>query len=402
MPGPPTFVSAATSTAGTIITITFSKSMADPAGKQAEFSYKVNGGPAQTFSAAALNAYNSRIDLTCSGTAIAIGDIVTVSYALGTVLAADGTVLASFTDQPVTNTMHPQQSSQQVNIATGTGTAIFNTSNGSITGLTSAISTPCGTLSDFIFPHGFFSFNITDIPVGSTVIITITLPSNMPRGTWYWKCINGQWVNCSSLLGDNNGDYILTLTLTDGGLGDADGITDGTIVDPGGPAVAIESLTPSPSRASSLPPNWLKPAEMSLRYLNVNPKEASANQPVTIVTNVVNTGNEAGNYEVVLKINGHVEQTKTVGVGAQGTQPVKFTITKAQPGTYAIDVGGQTGSFTIIGTGGSAGAFSNSWLIVILIIGALIVVTVVVLRFKFRRAAQKRKAAQEDIVNTNK
>jgi hypothetical protein len=141
---------------------------------------------------------------------------------------------------------------------------------------------------------------------------------------------------------------------------------------------------------------------MSLKYLNINPREASANQPVTITTNVVNTGNEAGNYEVVLKINGQLEQTKTVGVGPQGTQPVKFTITKAQPGTYTIDVGGQTGNFTVISTDRSAGTFSNSWLIVIMIIAAVIVVTVVVLRFRLRRAAQKKKALPEDIVNTNK
>ncbi len=401
MPGPPTFVSAATNTTGTIITITFSKNMADPAGKQAEFSYKVNGGLDQTFSSAALNADNTRIDLTCSGTAIVYGNVVTVSYTLGTVLAADGTVLASFIDRPVINTIQLLQSSQQVNTATGTGTAIFTANNGSITGLTATVATTCGTLPGFIFPHGFFSFNIINITPGSMVTITINLPLNMPLGTRYWKCLNGQWVDCSSLLGDNNGDNVLTLTITDGGLGDADGVANGTIVDPGGPAYALAAAEPAVPRGSSLPPNWLKPAEMSLKYLNVNPKEASANQPVTIITNVVNTGNEAGNYEVVLKINGQVEQTKTVGVGAQGTQPVKFTITKAQPGTYAVDIGGQTGSFTVLSTR-SAGAFSNSWLIVVLIICALIVVTVVVLRFKFRRAAQKSKAAQEDIVNTNK
>ncbi|MGD0353063.1 MAG: choice-of-anchor U domain-containing protein, partial [Dehalococcoidia bacterium] len=401
VPGPPTFVSAATNTAGTTITITFSKTMADPTGKQGEFSYKVNGGPAQSFSAAALDADNTRIDLTCSGTAIVYGDIVTVSYNMGTVLAADGNVLQSFTDQAVTNNV--QQSSQQVTTATGTGTATFTTSNGAITGLTAAISTPCGILSGFIFPHGFFSFNITNIPAGSTVIITITLPSNMPMGTWYWKCINGQWVDCTSLLGDNNGDNILTLTITDGGLGDADGVANGTIVDPGGPAVVqAAGLEPAARRVLQTLPNWLKPAQMSLQYLNINPQQAYPNQPVTIITNVVNTGDEAGNYNVVLKINGQVEQTKTVSVGRRGTQPVKFTVTESQPGTYAIDIGGQTGSFTIIGAGGSAGAPLNGVLIAVLIIGVLILAAVVVLILKFRRAAKKRKAAQEDTLQIRK
>lgn len=195
----------------------------------------------------------------------------------------------------------------------------------------------------------------------------------------------------------------MTLTITDGGLGDADGVVNGTIVDPGGPAVIQEQeLAPAAQRVLQALPSWLKPAQMSLQYLNINPKQAYANQPVTITINVVNSGDEAGNYTVVLKINGQVEQTKTVSVGRRGTQPVKFTVTRAQPGTYAIDIGGQTGSFTIIGAGGSAGAPLNGGLIAGLIIGVVIVVTAVVLILKFRRAAQKRKAAQEDTLQIRK
>lgn len=42
-------------------------------------------------------------------------------------------------------------------------------------------------------------------------------------------------MDVTSLLGDNDGDNMLTLTLTDGGLGDDDGAANGTIVDAGGP-----------------------------------------------------------------------------------------------------------------------------------------------------------------------
>ena len=41
--------------------------------------------------------------MTIAGTAIAPGDIMTVSYTAGTVTAQDTGVLASFTNQPVTN-----------------------------------------------------------------------------------------------------------------------------------------------------------------------------------------------------------------------------------------------------------------------------------------------------------
>jgi PGF-pre-PGF domain-containing protein len=101
-PAAPTFTSATTSTAGSTITITFNKAMANPAGKHGEFSYKVNGGTAQTFSAAALNADTTKIDLTTSGTPILPGYAITVSYTAGTVTAADTGVLASFADQSVT------------------------------------------------------------------------------------------------------------------------------------------------------------------------------------------------------------------------------------------------------------------------------------------------------------
>ncbi len=150
-------------------------------------------------------------------------------------------------------------------------------------------------------------------------------------------------------------------------------------------APAAAPAAPKP-RASATPPRPLNPAQMSVRYLSVSPQQTSANQPVTISTNVVNTGDEAGNYNVALKINGQVEQSKTVSVGPQGTQPVKLTVTKAQPGTYTVDIGGQKGSFVVLGAGGTAGAPVSGGLIAILIMGVLILATVVVLLISRRPA----------------
>jgi sugar lactone lactonase YvrE len=276
---------------------------------------------------------------------------------------------------------YPQTSSASINTATGTGTTTFVTSGGSISGLTALAQSQltCAPKSGFDFPQGFFSFNIINLIPGTTVTITITLPANMPINTQYWECINGNWVDYTSLLGSNDGDNILTLTLTDGGRGDADGVANGTIVDPGGPAVAAAMAAPpaSPHASPSLP-NQLKLDQGSIQYLSINPKQASANQPVTISTNVVNTGDNAVNYNVALIINGKTEQTRMVSVGPQTTQPVKFTVTKSQPGTYAIDVGGQNGSFTILGTNSSTTSKgASSALIVMLAFGALILIAVV-------------------------
>jgi hypothetical protein len=79
--------------------------MANPAGDQGQFTYSINGGTAQPFGAAALDSTNTIIDLTTSGTAIAYGNTVTVNYTAGSVASADGGYLATFNNQPVTNTL---------------------------------------------------------------------------------------------------------------------------------------------------------------------------------------------------------------------------------------------------------------------------------------------------------
>ncbi len=279
-----------------------------------------------------------------------------------------------------------QIQSAQVPTATGTGIATFTTSNGSINNLTASLTTACRALIGYNFPQGVFSFNITNITPGSTVTITITLPSNMPANTQYWKCVNGQWLNCYSILGSNDGDNILTLTLTDGGPFDADGTANGTIVDPGGPVVS--TAAPAGAKASGTVPNQLRLDQAAVQYMTINPKQAAANQPVAISTNVANTGDNSVNYNVALMINGQMEQSRMVSVGPHASQPVKFTVTRAQPGTYAVDIAGQSGSFTILGSGNSASIpTANSGLVGILIIGVMVAL-VIVLALILRRSAR--------------
>ena len=75
--------------------------MADPSGKQGQFTVNCNG-TALTVTAAPPDADTSKIDLTL-GTAVAYGDTVTVSYTKGTVASSEGQLLNSFTAQTVTN-----------------------------------------------------------------------------------------------------------------------------------------------------------------------------------------------------------------------------------------------------------------------------------------------------------
>jgi hypothetical protein len=271
---------------------------------------------------------------------------------------------------------------------TNVGTASFSTVNGYITDLTALdpSQTGCGTNPPGDFPFGLFSLNVKDITPGSTATIVIILPTNAPIGTQYWKCINGNWVNCTSLLGSDDGDQVLTLSITDGGLGDSDGLINGQISDPGGPAEPSISATQSRPRTSPALPRPLNPPQISVQYLNVIPKQATANQPVTISTNVVNTGDQGGNLNVALKINGKIEQTRMVSVGPQASQPVKFTVTKAQPGTYSIDVAGQTATFTIPDAQANNARPVNSSPIILLILGVLGLAAIMLLVFRHRQA----------------
>jgi hypothetical protein len=138
----------------------------------------------------------------------------------------------------------------------------------------------------------------------------------------------------------------------------------------------------------SPPISWtrnLNPPTMSVQFVSINPQQATANQPVTISTNVVNTGDQGGNMNVTLKINGQVEETRMVSVGPQASQPIKFTVTKAQPGTYSVDIGGQTGIFTIPGTSNHRAPVSAG-LIAFIIVCVLILATVMVLLLSRRPA----------------
>lgn len=81
---------------------------------------------------------------------------------------------------------------------------------------------------------GLIGFTIHGVTQGGTVQAVLTLPSAVDQ---YWKLQDGAWFRVTDASFD--GDTV-TLTLTDGGAGDADGVANGVIVDPGAPAVGAQ------------------------------------------------------------------------------------------------------------------------------------------------------------------
>jgi len=264
---------------------------------------------------------------------------------------------------------------------TGEGNVGFNTSdwNSSIIQHLGAKdpSEICPPKPEMFFPYGIFSFTVLLKDIGGTVTVTITLPEDIPQGAKYWKCQDEEWVDATSLLGDDDGDNILTLTLTDGGLGDADGEANGVIDDPGGPAIPIplDVLTGEGRKA-------VEPASFTSSYLRVTPPQASPNQAVEVSINVANTGEERGSRAVILYVNGNAEQSQTVTVAPGSSQNVVFTVTRATPGTYSVLVEGQRGQFAVRSTSvfGGGGLGTGGIIAIVVVLLALIVGVILVMR----------------------
>ncbi len=164
------------------------------------------------------------------------GEIANVNEASTTItMEGDYSITANFEDI----------AAQCIQTATDTGSACVTPSHGTMEDLL-AVPAVSPAPRGVSFPHGMFEFEITGLDPGETVNVTIELPQPVPEGTVWWKHDGTRWYSLPNL-NDNNvlgqGDNIMVIELTDGGLGDADGVADGTIVDPGGPGNPVPPLT---------------------------------------------------------------------------------------------------------------------------------------------------------------
>jgi len=81
--------------------------------------------------------------------------------------------------------------------------------------------------------------------------------------------------------------------------------------------------------------------------LSISPGEVYTGEKVTITITVVNTGDGAGSYKVMLKINGELEESREVNIKAGGSQELVFTSVKDVAGDYSVVVDGLSGSFRV-------------------------------------------------------
>ncbi len=100
------------------------------------------------------------------------------------------------------------------------------------------------------FTHGLVQFNVTGVGSGNQVDITLTFPQVLQNDWVYYKYDDATGFiampDCQDVPFGTDCANILTrdviLTLTDGGIWDADGSANGTIVDPGGLSGAVAAV----------------------------------------------------------------------------------------------------------------------------------------------------------------
>ena len=138
----------------------------------------------------------------------------------------------------------------------GTWALGFEASNGSVrcTSVMSKSELPTG-LTSADFPFGMFSFGVEGLTVDTqnpaTVEVSVYFPYELAADTrWYKYDPSTQQVS------DFTDNVTITgnkavLRLTDGGLGDADGVVNGRIVDPSGPVSSTSTVSPPSLTASS-------------------------------------------------------------------------------------------------------------------------------------------------------
>lgn len=112
--------------------------------------------------------------------------------------------------------------------------------------------------SSYDFPKGAIEYTVTGVPIGGQITVTITFANAIPRGSQVYKVSNsgGYQLFPNAVINGNQ----VTLTLTDGGLGDDDGTANGVIVDPVAIAEPVNNTATGSTGGGgggSMPLEWL-------------------------------------------------------------------------------------------------------------------------------------------------
>jgi hypothetical protein len=129
-----------------------------------------------------------------------------------------------------------------------------------------------------------------------------------------------------------------------------------TVATPSGTAASADNFAFVPQtarRGSSISGNSPPTSPVSLPSVSVQGASLSATKvapctPVTVTANIANTGTVNGSARLTLYINGQEESSQGITVNSGSSTPVTFTVSRNEPGTYSVYVGGtNAGSFVV-------------------------------------------------------
>ena len=237
------------------------------------------------------------------------------------------------------------------------GVVVITTADGAhLTSL--AIEPVSNTLpSDAIALVGSVGFSVPNLPLGGTASITLTLPAGSAPNRLY-KFRDGAYVDVTSL-GSFSGDQV-TLTLTDGGLGDEDGVANGTIIDPIIPArlplVSVGDVSVVEGdigqRVGYLPVTLSEPASqtVTVRY-RIGAGSATAGTSTTVGADFNHKGGATKTLIFKVGSTGKTPVVKYVAVpiypDGSAEADETFTVTLSSP-TGGYEIGRSVATGTII------------------------------------------------------
>ena len=140
----------------------------------------------------------------------------------------------------------------------------IHASNGSLSNLSTCPNSDILTdiLPDDPMPYGLFNFRVDGLPVDqkfpASVDITFYFEDTLPANTkWYkYDAIDETMIEMISSISVNGN--VVILTVTDGGTDDMDGVINGVIIDPSGPAFTVDSVS-TPIVTGTTPTNDTTP-----------------------------------------------------------------------------------------------------------------------------------------------
>ncbi len=120
-------------------------------------------------------------------------------------------------------------------------------------------------------------------------------------------------------------------------------ILDGCVVDP------VENTVTAPINHFTIFTviAYTTPAKIIINGITVTPAEVYPEEGVTVSVTVTNTGDLTGSYDVTLKINDLVLQTRKVTLDGGKSKLISFTVTAAAPGEYTVSINGLQSKFTV-------------------------------------------------------